>query len=138
MKKLLVITLTLCLSLCAILSLAACSSTVEGKIYTQSGLEGVGVTLTETQKDYVENNYLKEARKYSWKFKAEGKGEIWSYGKASGEFTWVQDGDKVTITDESGVSNTLTAKDGARQLYLELDYTSSIGCKVNVIFNAAK
>lgn len=137
MKKLLTVALSLCLAVCALLSLAACSSSVEGKIYTQSGLEGVGVTLTQEQKDYVENNYLKEARKYSWKFKAEGKGEIWSYGKATDEFTWVQDGDKVTITMNSGKSETLTAKDSCGQLYLELDYTSSIGCKVYVIYDAA-
>lgn len=132
MKKFLVITLTFCLALCALLSLTACSSSVEGKIYTQSGLEGVDVTLTETQKDYVEKNYLSEARKYSWKFKAEGKGEIWSYGKATDEFTWVQEDNKVTITMNSGESKTLTVKDN--QLYLEIDYTSSINCKVNVIY----
>lgn len=135
MKKFLAIMTSALLLVCATLGLTACSSSVEGKIYTQSGLEGVGVTLTETQKDYVEKDYLIEARKYSWKFKAEGKGEIWSYGKATDEFTWVQEDNKVTITMNSGKSETLTVK--GNQLYLELDYTSSIDCKVNVIYTGA-
>ena len=136
MKKLLTVALSLCLALCAMLALTACTTDVKGKYYTYYGLEGVGITLTQEQKDYIDRNLTNELRKHNLKFKDEGKGEIWTQGSVSDEFTWTQEGDQVTITMNSDYKVVITAK--GSHLYWEYDFTNTIvGGKVNVLYVVA-